>query len=71
MKVYLQNDVTLDYLLCPGTWTSDPDRAMVFKDSGSAIQFCLEHQLPDMRIVLHFPEFRQDVHMPVKLPRLV
>jgi hypothetical protein len=71
MKVFLQNGVTLAYLRRLGAWTADVERAMVFEDSGTAIQFCLEHQLPDMRIVLHFPEFRYDVHMPVKLPSMV
>lgn len=71
MKVFLQNDVTLAYLRSPGEWTPDTERAMVFKDSASAIQFCLEHELRDMRIVLHFPKFGYDVHLPLKLPRLV
>jgi len=69
MKVYLQHDTTLAFVQKPGDWTPDIDRAMVFSDTNSAIEFCLEYELNGMQIVLHFAEFGYDVHPPVKLPR--
>jgi len=69
MKVYLQHETTLAFIRKPGDWTTDIDRAMVFSDTNSAIEFCLEHELNGMQIVLHFAEFGYDVHLPVKLPR--
>jgi len=69
MKVYLQQDTSLAFVQRPGDWTPDIDRAMVFSDANSAIEFCLEYELDGMQIVLHFAEFGYDVHLPVKLPR--
>jgi hypothetical protein len=68
MKVFLQNTRTLKYVEAPDAWTTQVSRAMEFEDSGAAIQFCFDHELPQMRVVLHFAEFDYDVHMPVSLP---
>ena len=67
MKVLVQNPLTLSYFANVGKWTSDPEKAFVFKDSRSAIQFCLNHELADMQIVLKGPEARYDVQVPVGL----
>ena len=68
MKVFLQNIRTLKYVEAAETWTAKASEAMEFDDSAAAIQFCLDHELPQMRVVLHFPEFDYDVHLPVSLP---
>lgn len=67
MKVLVQNPLTLSYFANVGKWTSDPEKAFVFKDSRSAIQFCLNHDLSDMQVVLKGPEDRFDVQVPVGL----
>ena len=67
MKVLVQNPLTLSYFANLGRWTSDPDKAYVFKDSRSAIQFCINHDLSDMQVVLKGPEERFDVQVPVGL----
>ena len=67
MKVLVQNPLTLSYFANVGRWTSDPEKAFVFKDSRSAIQFCLNHDLSDMQVVLKGPEDRFDVQVPVGL----
>ena len=68
MKVFLQHTRTLKYIEAPDAWTPRISEALEFEDSGEAIQFCLDHELPEMRVVLHFPEFDYDVHLPVSLP---
>ena len=68
MQVFLQHAVTRKYLRDLDVWTSGSYLAMEFDDSAAAIQFCLDHELRDMRVVLHFPEFDHDVHVPVNLP---
>lgn len=68
MKVFLQNTRTLKYVEAPDAWTTQVSRAMEFEDSGVAIQFCLDHELPQMRVVSHFPEFDYNVHLPVSMP---
>jgi len=67
MKVLVQNPLTLSYFSNVGRWTSDPEKAFAFKDSRSAIQFCLNHDLADMQVVLKGPEERFDVQVPVGL----
>src|SRR5688500_2656170 len=67
MKVLVQNPLTLSYFENVGTWTSDPDKAYSFRDSRSAIQFCLHHDMDDMQVVLKGPEPRFDVQVPVGL----
>ena len=70
MKVFLQNGLTREYLRTLDEWTTLAGRAMEFDDSNAAIQFCLDHELHNMRVVLHFPEFNYDVHLPVNVPRM-
>jgi hypothetical protein len=67
MKVLVQNPLTLSYFANLGKWTSDPEKAYVFKDSRSAIQFCLNHELSDMQVVLKGSDDRFDVQVPVGL----
>jgi hypothetical protein len=64
MKVLIQNPLTLSYFENEQRWTHDPESALDFKDSRSAVRFCSEHDLLDMEIVLKFPQERFDVHMP-------
>ncbi len=71
MKVFLQNGLTREYLRAADAWTTLAGRAMEFDDSTAAIQYCLDHELRNMRVVLHFPEFDYDVHLPVNLPRVL
>ena len=67
MKVLIQNPLTLSYLETVGAWTSDPEKAYAFRDSRSAIQFCLNNDMGDMQVVLKGPEPRFDVQVPVGL----
>ena len=67
MKVLIQNPLTLSYLENIGTWTSDPEKAYSFRDSRSAIQFCLHNDLEDMQVVLKGDDDRFDVQVPVAL----
>jgi len=64
MKVLIQNPLTLSYFENEQRWTHDPESALDFKDSRSAVRYCSEHDLLDMEIVLKFPQERYDVHMP-------
>ena len=67
MKVLIQNPLTLSYLQNVGTWTSDAEKAYSFRDSRSAIQFCLHNDLNDMQVVLKGEDDRFDVQVPVSL----
>ena len=67
MKVLVQNPLTLAYWQQPQNWTRNPEQASAFGDSKSAIQFCREHDLTDMQIVLKFADDRYDVQLPVTL----
>jgi hypothetical protein len=67
MKVLIQNPLTLSYLQNLGTWTSDPEKAYSFRDSRSAIQFCLHNDMEDMQVVLKGEDDRFDVQVPVGL----
>jgi len=67
MKVLIQNPLTLSYLENVGTWTSDPEKAYSFRDSRSAIQFCINNDMDDMQVLLKGPEPRFDVQVPVGL----
>jgi hypothetical protein len=65
MKVLVQNPLTLSYLQKPEGWTRNPEQATAFPDTRSAVQFCREHDLADMQVVLKFPDERFDVQLPV------
>ena len=65
MKVLIQNPFTLSYLQGPGKWTSDINSALEFKDSQSAFQFCVQHDLYDLQVALKFPDGKHDVEIPV------
>ena len=67
MKVLIQNPLTLSYLHNVGEWTSDPAKAFSFRDSRSAIQFCLQNDMEDMQVVLKGEDDRFDVQVPVGL----
>ena len=67
MKVLVQNPLTLSYLQSIGTWTSDAEKAYSFRDSRSAIQFCLHNDMEDMQVVLKADDDRFDVQVPVGL----
>ena len=67
MKVLVQNPHTLSYLHNVGEWTSDPAKAFSFRDSRSAIQFCLQNDMEDMQVVLKGEDDRFDVQVPVGL----
>ena len=65
MKVVIQNPFTLSYLQSLGKWTYHCEEAFPFESSARAIQFCREHELSDMQVVLKFPNGRFDVELPV------
>ncbi len=67
MKVLIQNPLTLSYLHSIGTWTSDPEKAYAFRDTRSAIQFCLQNDMEDMQVILKGEDDRFDVQVPVGL----
>ena len=65
MKVLVQNPFTLSYFQDMERWTAKPEQALVFQNTQSAIQFCREHDLSDMQVVLKFPDDKFDVEVPV------
>lgn len=65
MKVLVQDPLTSYYFQNLGQWTADPELAFAFKDSRHAIQFCLNHDMANMQIVLKGPEERFDVQVPI------
>jgi hypothetical protein len=65
VKVLIQNPVTLEYFHSPLSWSSAADDAMAFEDSHSAVQFCLEHGLAAMNVVLKFDDGQYDLQVPV------
>lgn len=67
MKVLIQNPLTLSYLQEIGTWTSDEEKAYSFRDSRSAIQFCLRNDMEDMQVLLKGGDDRFDMQVPVGL----
>ena len=71
MKVLVQNPITSQFYQDPEHWTSEHKKALVFEDSYSAMQFCLEHELSDMQVVLKFPDEQYDLSMPVNEAALV
>jgi hypothetical protein len=64
MKVLLQNKLTGSFLKELNSWTDDPNEALQFKTSSSALNFSLRHCLSDIQIVLKFKNPRYDILLP-------
>jgi len=64
MKVLLQNKSTGSFLKDLNSWTNDPNEALQFKNSSSALNFSLRHCLSDIHIILKFKNPRYDILLP-------
>ena len=63
MKVYIQHVETGLYLKDGTEWVEHESASRVFKGSLEAIDFCLEHKLSEVTIVLRFGEPRFDIRL--------
>ena len=65
MKVLIQSCDTMTYLTEGGDWSHRHEDALEFPNSVRALEYCLNHKLSNVRIVLKFPEPLHDVVLPV------
>lgn len=61
MKVLIQLIASKDFIQEAGQWTPDPDLALDFKNSTSAIKYLKQNDLKGIQVVLKFPESRYDI----------
>jgi hypothetical protein len=64
MKRLLQRIEDGLYYQGPGTWTNNPEMAMVFHKTAGAIDCCLREDLPPMQLVLKFEDSAFDIRIP-------
>lgn len=65
MKVLLQQKTSGLYLKGDGTWTLDTWDAMDFLSSSRVTEFCANHKLSGVQIVLKFEEQHYDIVLPM------
>ncbi|GEM_PF-7086424 len=66
MTIVLQRKGDSKYIRTrSGAWTAKPDAAFEFKDSFSALMYCLEHHLPGMQIQVRFVNSEMNFYLPV------
>lgn len=69
MKILLQQRESGLYLRELGDWTRDAGQAMDFLSSTRAIDFCAEHHIGDVQLVLKFEEQMYDIVLPMVMDR--
>lgn len=69
MKVLLQHKESGLYLKAVGVTTPDRVDAMDFLSSTQAIDYCADHKIAGMQLVLRFDEQHFDIVLPLALPR--
>lgn len=69
MKVLLQHKESGRYLKDVGITTPDAMDAMDFLSSTQAIEFCAQHKISSMQIVLRFHEQHFDIVLPMLMER--
>lgn len=65
MKVLLQQKSSGLYLKGAGAWTPDTWDAMDFLSSSRVTEFCADHKLSGVQIVLKFEEQHYDIVLPM------
>ncbi|HEY0455191.1 MAG TPA: hypothetical protein VGE41_02385, partial [Verrucomicrobiae bacterium] len=65
MKVIIQDPGSLTFLGRSGEWTFDPEAAYTFKHSQEAVEYCLQYNLHNVRVVFKFPDNRYDMAVPI------
>jgi len=65
MKILLQQKDTGLYFRDINGWDPDPDAAMDFLSSTTAIDFCVANKITGVQLVLKFDEPRYDIILPV------
>jgi hypothetical protein len=65
MQILVQNCFTHLYLKSPTEWTPAVSEAKSFDTSEKALGFCLEHQIPEVQVVLKFDHDRYDVQVSI------
>jgi hypothetical protein len=69
MRILLQQKESGLYFKDIDAWDLDPDVAMDFLSSTSAIDFCVANKISNVQIVLKFDEQRYDIVLPVVPPK--
>lgn len=65
MRILLQQKDNGLYFKDIGAWDPDPNLAMDFLSSTSAIDFCVANKISNVQLVLKFDEQRYDIVLPV------
>ncbi len=65
MKILVQNCLNHLYLKSLTEWTDDAGEAKSFPTSENAIEFCAEHRIPTVQIVLKFKPDKFNITVPI------
>lgn len=65
MRILLQQKESGLYFKDIDAWSRNPDEAMDFVSSTSAIDFCVLNKISNVQLVLKFEEQRYDIVLPV------
>lgn len=65
MRILLQQKESGLYFRDINAWTPNPEEAMDFVSSTSAIDFCVLNKISSVQLVLKFEEQRYDIVLPV------
>jgi len=69
MTRYILHAPTGRYLKPNGSWTREPKEALRFDDIFSAVRFCVQKELGDAELLIHFEDGENfDIHLPLKTP---
>ncbi len=71
MKIFLQHKLTSLYFASNGQWSKKSDDALDFPNYDKAIEFAIEHKLPNVQVVLKFADHPYNIRLPFrkKLPQ--
>jgi hypothetical protein len=56
MKIVIQNPQDLSYFVAPGRWSKECREAMVFENFRVAVEWCTQHKLGAVQVVLKAEE---------------
>ena len=65
LNVLVKNCETHRFLRNDEDWTLEPCEAKVFPSSLEAVDFCLNHKIEKVELVLKAQDERYDVHLPL------
>jgi hypothetical protein len=68
LKILLQDRDSRLYLQALQQWTSKREEALDFQNSARASGFVLQERIPNIDIILSFPDSQYDVRIPCSLP---